>query len=58
MITEDMFHRCDGFQCDKCKSHNTITIIAYTYQNSLFHEVWGYEMLCKDCNHTFIIKER
>lgn len=53
-----MFHRCDGFQCDKCKSRNTIAIIAYSYQNSLFHQVWGYEMLCKDCNHTFIIKER
>ena len=57
-MIEENFHKCDGFQCDKCKSHNTIAIIAYTYQNSLFHEVWGYEMLCKDCNHTFIIKER
>ena len=57
-MTEDMFHECDGFQCDKCGSHDTIAIIVYTCKNSLVHTPWGYEMLCKNCNHTFIIRNR
>lgn len=57
-MTEENFHKCDGFQCDKCGSHDTIAIIAYTYKNSLIHAPWGYEILCKNCNHTFIIKDR
>ena len=55
-MEQDIFHKCDGFQCDKCGSHDTIAIITYTY--SLVHIPWGYEMLCKNCNHTFIIRNR
>ena len=56
MITENMFHKCDGFQCDKCGSHNTITILVYTYDNKHTHN--AYNILCKDCNNVFTIKDR
>ena len=53
----DLFKKNKGIaKCPYCGSHNTSPAVIHSYDSE--HTFDSYDMLCNNCGHTFVIKDR
>ena len=55
-IISKIFHKNNGIICPKCNSHNTTTILIWSYDENHRHN--AYDMRCNNCGYEYTIKER